>query len=374
MAARGPSRDRQEALAVGRERVSIIFGGVSSEHDVSLKGFENVYEYVRSSGQSKLELDRVLYVDTEGRVVASPAELDKPAEYYYQRPSVERETLAACFSGLSGSDEFFFSVLHGQYGEDGRVASLAEQSRVHGSFGSYLACGLAMSKDHMNAYVRGLGLDVRIPRTRCLEPGCDVGRIFEELNGATVVVKPNSLGSSVLAEKLTADASAKPAFVDLVEQILQFDRRALVQDFVEGVEYSCGCLRRPQDVLVMPVIRVLPDRGQFFGHKQKHDASSGRDEELLGPTEPSAAKIQQVSRALFEATGFEQMCRFDYIVDAEGEVYFLEANPLPGLMQRSFYSRMLNEAGLDMGDLILQTIENERAKRTLRTTIRYMIG
>jgi D-alanine-D-alanine ligase len=350
-----------------------MFGGMSSEHDVSLKGFESLYEYVRSSGQEKVVLDRALYVDTEGRVVASRVDLAEPAESYYQRSSGDARPLVEFFSGLSGNDEFVFSLLHGQFGEDGRVAALAELSRVRGSFGSYLACGLAMSKEHMHTYVRGLGLDIRIPRTRCLVPGGDVARAFEELNGATVVVKPNSLGSSLFATRLTTDDNARRAFVDLVDRIFRFDRRVLVQDFIEGVEYSCGCLRQVQDVLVMPVMRVRPRGGQFFGHKEKVDASVGREEELLGSTDPTAARLQRVSRAVFEAAGFEQMCRFDYIVDSTGAVHFLDANPLPGLTQRSFYTQMLNAAGLDLGDLILQTIENERAKRKLQTTFRYSI-
>jgi D-alanine-D-alanine ligase len=358
---------------VNPERVSIIFGGVSSEHDASLKGFENIYEYLRRSGQRKIELDRVLYVDLEGRIVTSRARLDEPAEYYSRSSTDEAETLVTCFSRLAGNDEFFFSLLHGQFGEDGRVAALADQSRVHGSFGSYLASGLAMSKGHMDLYVRGLGLPVRTPRTRYLEPGLDLGRIFEELNGATIVVKPNSLGASLFAEQLTAHPGAKRAFIDLVEQIFRFDRRALVQEFIEGVEYSCGCLRRLEEVLVLPVIRVLPRGGQFFGHPQKHDSSIGREEDFVESTEPEATKIQAVSLALFREVGFEQMCRFDYIVADSGELYFLEANPLPGLTERSFYVQMLHEAGLDVGDLILQTIENERAKRVLRTTFRYKV-
>ena len=146
---------------MARKRVSVIFGGVSSEHDVSLKGFEHVYDYFRSSGQRKIVLDRVVYVDPKGRVVVSRADFDMPGEYYYRSPSGEAETLVAFFSGLSGSAEFFFSLLHGQFGEDGRVAALADLCRVRGSFGSPVACSLAMSKEHMNSYVRGLAPWIR---------------------------------------------------------------------------------------------------------------------------------------------------------------------------------------------------------------------
>jgi hypothetical protein len=175
----GCLQERPGARTVAGKRVSVMFGGMSSEHDVSLKGFESLYEYVRSSGQEKVVLDRALYVDTEGRVVASRVDLAEPAESYYQRSSGDARPLVEFFSGLSGNDEFVFSLLHGQFGEDGRVAALAELSRVRGSFGSYLACGLAMSKEHMHTYVRGLGLDIRIPRTRCLVPGGDIDRVFE---------------------------------------------------------------------------------------------------------------------------------------------------------------------------------------------------
>lgn len=355
-----------------RERVSLLFGGVSSEHDVSLETFAHVYEVLRT-GRDKLELIQVLYVDPEGQVQVSPAQLDEPAEHYHSSPTGESESLAACFVGMADSDAFIFSLLHGQYGEDGRLAALAEQTGVRGSFGNYLACGLAMSKVHLGTYVDGLDIGLRIPRTRWLDSESDAGPVFEELEGATLVVKPNSLGSSVFAEVITAEAGSRQAFLDLIGQILRFDRRALVQEFVEGVEYSCGCLRQRESVLVLPVLRVWPHGGQFFGHRQKHVASIGRKEEFVDAAEPEAAQIQAVSRRVFQEVGFEQMCRFDYIVTRSGETYFLEANPIPGLMERSFYTSMLREAGLGVDDLILQTIENQRAKRQLQTTYRYEI-
>lgn len=358
---------------MSRERVSLIFGGVSSEHDASVKSFANVYDNLRNNAERKVDLDRILYVDTDGRVTATEASFEKPAEFYSERSSAESESLVACFSHLGERDGFLFSLLIGQYGEDGRVSALAEQSHVRGSFESFLASSLAMSKIHMNWCVTGLGFDVRIPQTVCLESIEDAKSVFEELTCNSVIVKPNSMGASLFTERMTVSPDEKRTFIDLIEQILEFDRRALVQEFIGGVEYSCGCLRRQGEVMVLPVIRIVPQRGDFYGHRQKHDASAGTEEEFVDPNEPVAARIQELSRALFQAIGFDQMCRFDFIADDNGELYFLEGNALPGLMPRSLYTHMLHEVGLGLDDLILQSIENERARPKLRTTFRYEI-
>ncbi len=358
---------------MSRERVSLIFGGVSSEHDASVKSFANVYDSLREDPGRKIDLDKILYVDTEGRVTATEASFERPAEYYSERSSGEAESLVACFSRLGDGDDFLFSLLIGQYGEDGRVTALAQQSHVRGSFENFLASGLAMSKVHMNLCVRGLGLDVRIPQTVCLESIEDAESVFEELTCNTVIVKPNFMGASLFTERMTVSPDEKRTFIDLIEQILDFDQRALVQEYIGGVEYSCGCLRRQGEVIALPVIRIVPRRGEFYGHRQKHDASAGTEEEFVDPTEPVAAKIQELARNLFQAVGFEQMCRFDFIADDNGELYFLEGNALPGLMPRSLYTHMLHEVGLGVDDLILQCIENERSRRELRTTFRYEI-
>ncbi len=101
---------------MSRERVSLIFGGVSSEHDASVKSFANVYDSLREDPGRKIDLDRILYVDTEGRVTATEASFERPAEYYSERSSGEAESLVACFSRLGDGDDFLFSLLIGQYG------------------------------------------------------------------------------------------------------------------------------------------------------------------------------------------------------------------------------------------------------------------
>jgi D-alanine-D-alanine ligase len=338
-----------------------------------VKSFEYVYDQLRANAPRKIDLENVYYVRTDGLVVVSRACLDKPAEYYYQRPMEDAASLESCFSELGGGEEFLFSILVGQNGEDGRVSALAEQCGVRGSFDDVLACGLAMSKVHMNSFVAGLGLGLRIPRTVCARSAREAESVFDAWTHTEAIVKPNSLGASLFTERLATDSEGRKALGELVARIFRFDHRALVQEYIPGNEYTCGCLRRLEDVITLPVMQIIPGPGQFYGHRQKHDASAGTTETFLDSEGPLSARIQQVSRAIFDAAGFEHMCRVDFVADSSGELYFLEVNPIPGLMPRSLYPHMLQHAGLGIDDLILQTVENGRSRRRLETTYRYDI-
>ncbi|KVQ74809.1 D-alanine--D-alanine ligase [Burkholderia multivorans] len=353
-----------------RVRISIVFGGKSSEHRASVESFRHV---VREINQGDLiEIENVYYVDAEGRVTITPFQPDLPLDEYMG--SREPMPYWAALGRMANAGTFVLNLLHGNFGEDGHVQGAAAITSVPGSFGPVLAASLAMSKFHMNQFVASTHPEVRIPDTLLLEDRdlLDAGtRIIDRFSGATVVVKPNSLGASLFTHRYIANSDNIAQINENLEQIFQYDTCALVQRYISGVEYSIGCIQKNDSVVALPAVRIETD-GAFFGHEQKH--RTGRANEIVVTDESTIIQaLRKVSVDIFRTAGFRNMCRFDFIVSRDETIFFLEANPIPGLMRNSIFPKMLAAANITLTEAIVQFRSNFLSERSRKTFVDYQI-
>ncbi|WP_220701140.1 hypothetical protein, partial [Brenneria goodwinii] len=134
-----------------------------------------------------------------------------------------------------------------------------------------------------------------------------------------------------------------------INKIFEYDNFGLIQKFVYGTEYSVGCVNLRGDIIGLPVVEIKTIDG-FFGHEEKHKKNKAQEIVHINDT-PITIELKRLAIEIFESTGFEYMCRFDFIVTEYGDIYFLEANPIPGLMMNSIFPKMLKEKGISIPDL-----------------------
>lgn len=329
--------------------VRILAGGRSTEHDASVHSCLQVLRDLEAGSGHGLRLTALYYLDRAGQpcVHRPPGWPRTPRELAQGRPL----TRVGLLEELSRGGEYIFNLLHGNEGEDGAWQGVAEVLDLPGSFGPVAAAALTMDKWAQSLVAVGAcGGELRMPRTwRVDAPLRDgaVERIAAELAGLPAVVKPNRMGASHLARRL--DPATGELLARAAEEIFVYDPQALVQEYVEGREYTCGCIERGGEVVALPVVEAVTADG-FLGHDEKHRAGRVTPRLFLAD-DGETARVKEASRQLFAAFGLEGMCRFDFIARADG-LYFLEANSIPGLMGGSVFPRMLQAAGLDRADLI----------------------
>ena len=143
----------------------------------------------------------------------------------------------------------------------------------------------------------------------------------------------------------------------MIGRILQYDDMALVQKYIEGEEYSCGCIENLNSVEVLPLIRVR-SRNIFLGYREKV-CKLGVSERIVSEQGLTVypRQIADVSKRIFTDLLFENMFRLDFIL-SEGKLYFLEVNSLPGLNNASFFAKMLQAINLSVVDFIQLTYQN----------------
>lgn len=351
------------------EAINILVGGRSTEHDTSVHSCTHVLNQVLADTTGRLAIAGVYYVNFEHAVHAhrsppwprSAAELAAP----------DAEPLLGVVAELTRSQWPVFSLLHGNEGEDGAWQGLAEVVGLRGSFGPVLAPALAMNKFYMSVLATTLA-SVRIPRTTLLDAAstdADLERAIDMVGSGACIVKPNSMGSSLLTARY--DSLDLATLRRRQQELLPYDPQLLVQEYIRGEEYTSGCLETAGEVVVLPVVHAVTPDG-FLGHAEKHRHGLVRAEIVTDQAE-IAGRIGRISKDLFRRFGFVGMCRFDYLLGNDGELCFLEANTLPGLTSGSAYTLMLKAAGYGIVDLIQACIAAARARPQRSKRLRYEI-
>jgi D-alanine-D-alanine ligase len=384
-----------------RKRVGVLFGGRSSEHEVS----------VRSAASVMANLDRkrydttAIYIDSHGRWIlpSRPPDVstDAEAREYVRdqarsfrrdaevvmpaRPSAD-DTLLVLSRGPAGPDDVVdiasirelhldvaFPVLHGPYGEDGTIQGLFELANVPYVGAGVMASAIGMDKSITKVLFGARGLPtaefvtVARPEWRASRAGV-LRRLIDRFH-FPVFVKPANLGSSVGISR-ARNAAELEAALDLA---VQYDRKVLVEAAVPNArEIEVSVLGNDTPEASVPG-EILPAEGSDF---YDYDAKYTKDSGLLVPAPLDAAQTAEVRRLAIEAyraIDAAGLGRVDFLLDREsGAWHVSEINTMPGFTTISMYPRLWEATGLTylalLDRLIALGLERHAAKQELRTS------
>lgn len=356
---------------MSRNKIAIAFGGQSSEHEPTRKSFAYMLERIQTVGlRDDLELSHVLYITKDGGAVYSAYDETKVAPSYEDMESFI--SLTDAVKAIKDNNLFLYGILYGQNGEDGVIQGMTEFFSVNSNLGSVLSCSLSMSKYHLNRYINGNYDIVKVPLTVSLQDVEDVKAHLSCFEQREIVVKPSSLGSSVLTEKLLYSEDAVAHLSGLGSNILKLDSRILVQEYIEGAEYSCGCLEKDGEVLVLPLVRI-ETQGKFFGQTEKFIPGYSKESIVDEKDDtPILKKAKLFAKEIFQDLDFRNAARIDFIVKDE-EIYFLEINPLPGILRGSVMTKMLRTQGLDVENLVEISFDNSQRRSKNKTEFYFQV-
>lgn len=342
----------------------LVFGGESSEHDVSIKSFLSAYEVIKNSSKLKKKLKYVFYITRDGKVVKTTANFSKCANNYFEEKA--NCDIFDMLRTISKEKLFLFSTIHGGYGEDGSLQGASKLFNIESNLGTTLSTSLSMSKYHLNNYLLNLK-GMKIPKTTLLKSSKEFD--FKKFKDTTIIVKPNALGSSLFTQKFECIKKNENKIKKLIKNILKFDEHALIQEFIKGDEYSVGILEAKANK-TLPILKVEAN-DEFFSHESKYKKGIANNKIIPLKDETKLhKKLKKLSLKIFDELCFNSMARVDFLVRGE-EIYFLEVNTLPGLKQSSIYPSMLKEYGISYEEFILQLMKNSKRKQSKETTLVY---
>jgi D-alanine-D-alanine ligase len=360
----------------GRPRVVLLYGGRSSEHEVSCLTAASVLTAIDPRRYDVIPVG----ITRDGRWVlpdAPPAEGAAPSGSLptvgdgvdvVLIPDPARPALAACRPGSPPADlgpvDVVFPVLHGPGGEDGTVQGLLELSGVPYVGSGVFASAAGMDKGHMRELFRAAGLplgpSVLVTAARWEADPAGVHADVAAL-GYPVFVKPARAGSSIGISKVH-EPSQLPA---ALAQARAHDPRIVVEAAISGREVECGVLERPDRtgpaVSVVGELVVRADH-EFYDYEAKYlDGSTS----LCIPADlpaPTVQQVQTLALAAFEALSCEGLARVDFFVTPDGGVLVNELNTMPGFTPTSMFPRLWAACGLDYPSLVDQLLRTALAR------------
>lgn len=355
-------------------QIGVLFGGRSSEHEVSLMSARSVMDSIDLDKYTIIQIgithdgiwlagDNALdaMLDTQTNQLTPVTLLPDPTHHGLY---AIRDEQCLQYANI----DVYFPVLHGTYGEDGTLQGLFEMAEVAyvgaGVLGAAVGMDKAVFKDIMIAknipVVDGFVVSKNQLQT-------DMGKILEDVERFApypVFTKPANMGSSVGVTKCRSRS-------DLYEGLIEasrFDRRVLIERGVNAREIEISILGNDHPQASIPG-EINPE-ADFYSYDAKyHDEKS----ELLVPAPipiETAEKMRKMALTAYQAIDCAGMARVDFLLDRDsGEFYLNEVNTIPGFTQISMYPKLWEASGLPYPQLIERLIELALERRRERNQI-----
>ncbi len=304
-------------------RIGVLMGGRSAEREVSLRTGEAVCQALIEAGYDTVKID-----------VGSDL---------VERLKEEGVELA-------------FLALHGRYGEDGTIQGLLEMLDIPYTGPGVLASALAIDKIATKKILLYEGLPtprfMQVREKDALEAGLEetAEKVLREMSLPLVVKAPtqgSTIGTSFVHERKDV--------VTALETAYRYDRVALVEQFIEGIEVTAPVLGNDNPV-ALPLIEIVSATG-VYDYEAKY--TPGMSDHIIPPRIPVElqAMIKELAVRTFQALGCRGLSRVDFMVEPGGGVYILEVNTMPGMTATSLFPDSARAAGIEFPQLVDQIVK-----------------
>ena len=287
-------------------KVGVIYGGISSEREVSLNSGKEV---LNNLNKDKYEIEGII--------------IDKKEDVFTKCKDID----------------FAYIVLHGKFGEDGIIQAVFESLDVPYSGCGPLTSAICMDKDISKRLIRSAGINTA--DWLSIKNVDQIDYEFIEKMGYPVVVKPNCGGSSVATNIIKKAEDIKEA----VELAFKYDKEVMIEKYIKGDEITCCML----DGKMIAVIAIKP-HAEFFDYTAKY-SDGGTDEIVVKLEEELNKKVEQMAIGCWNVLKCQVFVRVDMIVQ-DGVPYVLELNTLPGMTKNSLFPKGARGAGISYSELL----------------------
>ena len=325
------------------KKIAIIWGGDSSEYEVSRKSGMGIYSFFN---KEKYDCKLVClkkgewYVETEG----GKAEIDKNDFSYVE-------------NGEKKTFDYAYITIHGTPGENGFLQGYFELIGMPYSTCNVLVEAMTFDKFVLNNYLRQFGVSVA---DSILVRKGEEQNLTEESVGKAVgfpcFVKPAADGSSFGVSKVNTWADMQAA---LDKAFAQSDM-IMIEAMLEGMEIAQGVYKTKDKAVVFPATEVV-SQNDFFDFNAKYNGEVTEITPARLPQEVSE-RVAKITSAVYDILHAHGIIRVDYIIknpqSADAKIFMLEINTTPGMTPTSFIPQQVRAAGLNMGTVLAEIVES----------------
>lgn len=343
--------------------LAVIFGGMSTEHDVSVVSGASI---LNNLDKEKYDIFPI-YIDQDGNWHKYVGDITNLSKLHVGDKISNIDKIDNPIDYLRKCD-VAFPVLHGLYGEDGTIQGLLELLKIKYVGCKVLASSLAMDKAYAKIIFEKAGLKqakyVYIYKAdnekyEFIEDNFDIKfmdmdslteKVIEKLS-LPVFVKPSNSGSSVGIKKATTKEELKEAII----YAGKYDDKIVIEEQIVGHEVECAVLGNRE--VVASGVGEIKSAESYYTFDAKYNNSESRTVIPAEIPEEVAEKIRKQAVKAFKAIDGKGLARVDFFVGNNEEIYINEINTMPGFTQISMYPKLFEAAGISYKELLNKLIE-----------------
>jgi D-alanine-D-alanine ligase len=355
-----------------KQKIGLLFGGNSTEHQVSLQSAKSVVEAI---DKEKYEI-LLIGIDKEGKWHLYDSldngllntnnpnliQLKNSGKRIALIPGEKDHQFLELPSGASlGKIDVIFPLVHGGLGEDGSMQGLLRLANIPFVGPSVLSSAICMDKDITKRILLDAGLRVAryLTFTRNMKDTIAYKDVKKKL-GTPIFIKPASQGSSVGVSKVNTEEE----FYQGINNAFCYDHKIIIEESIVGREIECAVLGNNEPISSLP--GEILTSNTFYSYEAKYIDEKGA--QLIIPAVLEEKVIQEIktkSVEAFKVLHCEGLARVDFFLTQNQELIINEINTLPGFTKQSMYPKLWKVSGLPYKELInkLISLAIERHRR-----------
>ena len=323
---------------MAKKSVAVIYGGNSSEHQVSIQSGKNV---AANLDRERYDVYEILIKGKSWSLIARNGEEMEPAE-------IDKTD----FSAAGVHFDVAFIMIHGTPGENGLLQGYFEMLEIPFTTCNAFVSNIAFDKYSCKRFLDFSGVkfakDCYIRKGRPYSPRSIVAQL-----GLPLFIKPTNGGSSFGVTKVKSMEEIEPA----VERAFLENDAVMAEEAIVGREVTNGIFTDRGKIVNLPVTEIVTER-EFFDFEAKYQGLS--KEICPAPLPPHITEqIQQMTTHIYTFMGCSGLVRMDYIIKGE-EIFFLEMNMVPGMTPMSLIPAQVRAAGIEIKEFFTALIESAK--------------
>ena len=348
-----------------KQIIGLVFGGYSSEHEVSIKSAETIYAALSHPCNIERFIVNPIYIDKNGIWADSEysksillGEKESTKTIKSNRKSISN---LANFPAESNKVDVWFPALHGPNGEDGVIQGLFKLTGKPFVGSGILGSSLGMDKIAMKSIFKSFSLPqapyIYLHKENLLNT-LFMSSIFNKIEKTInypCFIKPANLGSSIGINK----AYSKRELINGIEIAAKYDERIIIEKNIQGRELECGVLGK--SIMKSSVIGEVKFQTDWYTYESKYD------ENLSSTIIPAdlnidiSKKIQKLAIEACKAINAFGLARVDFFYqESTQQIYINEVNTLPGFTKTSMFPTLWEASGLKLEKLVAILIETAK--------------
>ncbi len=339
-----------------KTELCVLFGGRSSEYEVSLSSACNVLSAIDGEKYNVHKIG----IDKEGKWYLYRGDDASIKNNTWKNGDITPVSVSLCGEGFFTPDgklpcDVVLPVLHGEFCEDGRLQGLLDTCGI-----KYVGCGVTASDASMNKYLTKLvaenwGVPVtkylHIRQRRFLRHKAEV---FEDVKNKftyPVFVKPVSAGSSVGASKVNEESELEKALAEAIK----YGGEALIEEYITAKEIEVAVFGN--DDPTASVCGEINPGAEFYDYETKYKNDTASYYIPARISDKCANAVREYALRIFRALGCRGLSRVDFFVDKNENIVFNEINTFPGFTNISMYPSLMKNSGMTDSEIIDGLVE-----------------